>query len=60
MFSEWRGVDRRDGLECLLAVRDGDVLYSIRWGEEEDALGFECVGGVRVEALCGVWWNALW
>ena len=38
-FAEWRGVDRRDGLECVLAVRDGDVLYSIRWGEEEDALG---------------------
>ena len=31
VFAEWRGVDRRDGLGWLHAVRGGDVLYSIRW-----------------------------
>ncbi len=56
-FAEWRGVDRRDGLECLLAVRDGDVLYSIRWGEEEDALGFECLGACELK--CCVQFGAM-
>ena len=51
MFAEWRGVDRRDELECLLAVRGWDVLYRIRWGEEEDGLGFECVGACELRSV---------
>ena len=30
-FAECRGVGRSDQLECMHAVRGGDVLYSDRW-----------------------------
>ena len=31
VLAEWRGVGRSDQLECVHAVRCGDVLYSDRW-----------------------------
>ena len=44
-------MDRRDELECLLSVRGWDVLYRIRWGEEEDGLGSECVGACELTSV---------
>jgi hypothetical protein len=54
LFAECRGVDRRDGLERLLAVRGGEVLSSIRWGAEEDDLGCaSCICLVRFVRVTG-------